>query len=215
PDGTVGKWGDSRNRDAQGGFRWNQGGFGRKLPCRRVTSTAGSSARLEAMARTPTETKEKLLDAFYALLDERGTAGATLDAVAAKAGVSKGGLLYHFGSKAELVNGSLERLGRLVDDDVASMKAAGERLALYCLETSAEIGTPLDRSLIAVSCLAPVYEEAKTALRTTREAWFDALNDHLGDADLAMNVQLIGDGMYFNQNYGLAQEEALEHVKNV
>ena len=167
------------------------------------------------MARNPTETKEKLLDAFDVLLDERGTAGATLDAVAAKAGVSKGGLLYHFGSKAELVNGSLERLGRLVDDDVASMKAAGERLALYYLETSAEIGTPLDRSLIAASCLAQEYEEAKTALRTTREAWFDALNDHLGDADLAMTVQLIGDGMYFNQNFGLIQEEALEHVKNV
>src|SRR5699024_915071 len=83
------------------------GGFGRKLPCRHVTSHAGPSTRLEAMARNPTETKEKLLDAFDALLDERGTAGATLDAVAAKAGVSKGGLLYHFGSKAELVNGSL------------------------------------------------------------------------------------------------------------
>src|SRR5699024_1499900 len=122
---------------------------------------------------------------------------------------------YHFGSKAELVNGSLERLGRLVDDDVASMKAAGERLALYYLETSAEIGTPLDRSLIAASCLAQEYEEAKTALRATRETWFDALNDHLGDADLAMTVQLIGDGMYFNQNFGLIQEEALEHVKNV
>src|SRR5699024_6060979 len=89
------------------------------------------------------------------------------------------------------------------------------RLALYYLETSAEIGTPLDRSLIAASCLAQEYEEAKTALRATREAWFHALNDHLGDADLAMTVQLIGDGMYFNQNFGLIQEEALEHGKNV
>src|SRR5699024_10956155 len=99
--------------------------------------------------------------------------------------------------------------------DVASMKAAGERLALYYLETSAEIGTPLDRSLIAASCLAQEYEEAKTALRATREAWFDALNDHLGDADLAMTVQLIGAGMYFNQCFGLSQEEGLDPVKIV
>src|SRR5699024_6848543 len=120
-----------------------------------------------------------------------------------------------FGSKAELVNGSLERLGRLVDDDVASMKAAGERLALYYLETSAEIGTPLDRSLIAASCLAQEYEAAKTALRATREAWFDALNAHLGDADLAMPVQLIADGIYSNSHFGLIQQEALEHVKHV
>src|SRR5699024_11558341 len=95
------------------------------------------------------------------------------------------------------------------------MKAAGERLDLYYLETSAEIGTPLDRSLIAASCLAQEYEEAKTALRATREAWFDALNDQLGDADLAMTVQLIGEGMTFNQNLGFIQEVALEQVTKV
>lgn len=167
------------------------------------------------MARNSTDTKEKLLDAFETLLDEHGISGATLDAVAAKAGVSKGGLLYHFGSKAELIKGSLDRLGTLVDEDVDSMKAAGDRLHVYYLETSAEIGTPLDRSLIAASCLAQEHEEAKTALRQTREAWFDVLNDHLGDADLAMTIQLIGDGMYFNQNFGLSQDEALGHVKNV
>ncbi|GAA1945386.1 TetR/AcrR family transcriptional regulator [Brevibacterium antiquum] len=167
------------------------------------------------MVRKSTDTKEKLLDAFDTLLDESGFSGATLDAVAAKAGVSKGGLLYHFGSKAELIKGSLDRLDRLVEEDVESMESAGDRLHLYYLETSAEIGTPLDRSLIAASCLAQENEEAKTALRKTREAWFNALNDHLGDADLAMTIQLIGDGMYFNQNFGLSQDEALAHVKNV
>lgn len=108
-----------------------------------------ASTRLSAMARNPSDTKERLLDAFDILLDKQGISGATLDAVAAKAGVSKGGLLYHYGSKAELIKGSLERLDRLVDEDVASMKAAGDRLHMYYLETSAETGTPLDRSLIA------------------------------------------------------------------
>lgn len=167
------------------------------------------------MARNSTDTKEKLLDAFDLLLEKQGISGATLDAVAAKAGVSKGGLLYHYGSKAELIKGSLERLDRLVEDDVAEMKNAGDRLHMYYLETSAETGTPLDRSLIAASCLAQENEQAKDTLRRTREAWFDALNDHLGDPDMAMTIQLIGDGMYFNQNFGLSQDEALAHVKNV
>ncbi|MBR7504171.1 TetR family transcriptional regulator, partial [Mycobacterium tuberculosis] len=46
------------------------------------------------MARNSADTREKLLDAFDRLLEQHGTAGATLDAVAAEAGVSKGGLLY-------------------------------------------------------------------------------------------------------------------------
>src|SRR5690606_13182471 len=40
--------------------------------------------------------RAKVLDAFVSILLEHGERAATLDAVAAAAGVSKGGLLYHF-----------------------------------------------------------------------------------------------------------------------
>ncbi len=167
------------------------------------------------MARKSTGTKEKLLDAFESLLDEHGTAGATLDAVAAKAGVSKGGLLYHFRSKAELVNGCLDRLRGLVDEDIELMKAAEAGPHIYYLETSAEIGTPLDRSLVATTRLAHEYAEAKDALRDTRRAWLEVLNAHLGDIQLAQTIQLIGDGMYLEENVGSSSDEALASVKNV
>ena len=41
-----------------------------------------------------------------------GAAALTLDAVAAEAGVSKGGVLYHFGSKRALIDGLLDALAR-------------------------------------------------------------------------------------------------------
>lgn len=167
------------------------------------------------MARNSADTREKLLDAFDRLLEKHGTAGATLDAVAAAAGVSKGGLLYHFGSKAKLVEGSLDRLRRNVDADIEKMRSSDLGPHVYYLETSAEMGTPLDLSLIAASRLAQEHEEARVALRETREQWFAVLNDHLGDPHLAMTIQLIGDGMYLNQNFELAESEALVHVKNV
>ena len=157
------------------------------------------------MARNSADTREKLLDAFDRLLEQHGTAGATLDAVAAEAGVSKGGLLYHFGSKAKLMQGSLDRLRRLVDADIAAMRSSELGPHIYYLETSAEMGTPLDQE----------HDEARVALRETREQWFAVLNDHLGDPHLAMTIQLIGDGMYLNQNFGLSESEALVHVKDV
>lgn len=52
--------------------------------------------------RDPEQTRAALLDAASRLVRERGVS-ATLDDVARRAGVSKGGLLYHFASKRELL----------------------------------------------------------------------------------------------------------------
>ena len=54
------------------------------------------------------DTRDRILDALEALLLEGGTQGITLEAVAARAGVSKGGLLYHFPSKAKLLEAVVE-----------------------------------------------------------------------------------------------------------
>jgi AcrR family transcriptional regulator len=49
------------------------------------------------------DTRARLLDAATAVVRQDGAQALTLDAVAAQAGVSKGGLLYHFRSKHELL----------------------------------------------------------------------------------------------------------------
>ncbi len=54
--------------------------------------------------------KELLLDAAEAVVMDGGGARLTLDAVAERAGVSKGGVLYHFPNKAALLEGLLDRM---------------------------------------------------------------------------------------------------------
>lgn len=56
--------------------------------------------------------RERILEAGYAVAAESGVAALTLDAVAGRAGVSKGGLLYHFPSKEALVSGMVDGLCR-------------------------------------------------------------------------------------------------------
>jgi AcrR family transcriptional regulator len=64
--------------------------------------------------------RDELLDAAEALLADQGAQALTLAAVAERAGVSKGGLLYHFSSKDALVRGMVERLIADFDDLVAA-----------------------------------------------------------------------------------------------
>lgn len=67
--------------------------------------------------KDPQAVRQQLLEVAADLCVEKGAAGLTLDAVAAAAGVSKGGLLHHFPSKADLLFG-------LLDDLIARMDAA-------------------------------------------------------------------------------------------
>lgn len=68
------------------------------------------------MSRDPTATRARILRAADEIATETGAGSVSLDAVAARAGVSKGGLLYHFPSKARLLQG-------LVEDHLAGIES--------------------------------------------------------------------------------------------
>jgi AcrR family transcriptional regulator len=64
--------------------------------------------------------REALLDAAESVLFEHGTQALTLAAVADRAGVSKGGLLYHFPTKEALVKAMVARVIEEFDGLIAS-----------------------------------------------------------------------------------------------
>lgn len=160
-------------------------------------------------------TRERLLDAFEHLLLTHGTRAATLDAVAAQAGVSKGGLLYHFPSKASLEDGLRDRLTELGQADVTAMRDAPEGASEYYLRSSTTEGSPLDRAMVAVVRLAEDSGQATTVLDDLRTAWYAALLDELGDPALAHVVQLVGDGMYYSAVAGIEDDTALADAREV
>ncbi|MEQ1953063.1 TetR/AcrR family transcriptional regulator [Mesorhizobium sp. CN2-181] len=73
--------------------------------------------RLDVPAR-PTA-RAKILAAAADIARDVGPANLSLDAVAARAGVSKGGLLYHFPSKAELLKAIVEDHLRHFEEELA------------------------------------------------------------------------------------------------
>ena len=67
-----------------------------------------------------------ILDAAEDTVVEIGAIHMTLEAVSARAGISKGGLLYHFPSKNDLLKGMIERL---VEQTKAERESESARLA--------------------------------------------------------------------------------------
>ncbi|TQJ31873.1 TetR/AcrR family transcriptional regulator [Microbacterium sp. SLBN-146] len=150
------------------------------------------------MSRPPLA-REKVLDAFEAILVDEGERAATMDATARGAGVSKGGLLYHFSSKDALESGILDRLRALVDEDVAAMTASPDGAVAYFLRSSVMQNDPIDRAILATARLAQGGNTAAAeALRDVREKWADALRPHAKDAASLDLVMLVSDGLYFN-----------------
>ena len=152
------------------------------------------------MARPPLA-RERVLDAYEGILIAEGERAATLDAVAKAAGVSKGGLLYHFASKDELATAIIDRLLALTDDDLARMHQAPEGPVAYYVRTSVMEDDALDRALIAVSRLAQGGSAAASdALRESRRRWAEQIRPHVHDDTALDLVMLLSDGLYFNNS---------------
>jgi AcrR family transcriptional regulator len=75
-------------------------------------------------AQPPLDARTRILDAAAAIVQARGVAGLTLDAAARDAGVSKGGLLYHFASKEALLDAMLRRLADYMEREYLACVAA-------------------------------------------------------------------------------------------
>ena len=85
-----------------------------------MTAAAGGPTRSERTA----DSRLLILDAAVACLVEDGYAGASTLAVQARAGVSRGRLLHHFPSRAELLVAAAEHLSTTLLDEVRGRAAA-------------------------------------------------------------------------------------------
>lgn len=150
------------------------------------------------MSRPPLA-RDAVLDAFTRILVDDGERAATMDATARAAGVSKGGLLYHFNSKSALETALVERLEHLAREDVAEIENSTEGVVAAHLRSSQNTGSALDVTILAVSRLAQNGNDtASASLRRVRELWEESLRAHTRDETALQMVLLVSDGLYFN-----------------
>jgi AcrR family transcriptional regulator len=150
--------------------------------------------------------RDRILDALQEILVRDGIAAVTLESVAAAAGVSKGGLLYHFGSKAALLNGLIERMTASIDAEVSAAEHAPGGIPRWYLETStpeSEQDRQLWRAMLAAlrsndGSLGEVGDRVRDLFDHCSVRLYDVLDDPV-QAEL---VRTVGDGLYLRALLG-------------
>ena len=132
----------------------------------------------QPVIRNKARTRQRILEAADAIARGEGPASMSLDAVAAAAGVSKGGLLYHFPSKSKLlkalVDDYLSRFDSVLQDEERSGRPNAVILAYIQHFRSERLGrTPPPSGLLAViaedpDMLAPVQRYERNFLGRIR-----------------------------------------------
>lgn len=150
--------------------------------------------------------RERLLDAAEQVVSRDGVSSLTLDAVAREAGVSKGGLLYHFPSKSQLVTEVVERMARCCEAEhnanVSSEPAGpGAFTRAYLATRAARVERvldpgsncrPLHTAIVAGAGTDPQYLEP---FRQRVLRWQEQLEDDGIDPVIATIVRLAIDGL--------------------
>jgi AcrR family transcriptional regulator len=160
-------------------------------------------------------TRTKLVQAANQVVLTKGVTGLTLEAVAREAGVSKGGLLYHFPSKQALIEGMIselyeeyfDRLARAADED-DSVAGKGRWLRAYARSAFAGTEETTANSRATLLAAAAGAPDLLQPIRDHFARWQELAESDGLDPAHATVIRLAVEGAWFADFLGLAPPAA-------
>lgn len=164
-----------------------------------------------------TATRNLILDSAQDLIVREGVVCLTLDRVAREAGISKGGLLYHFASKEELIRGLISRLILHFEEDwtawekESSTDEPGNKTRAFVKATlqgtwDSKVGLRPHSIGVFTAMMAALANkpELLNALRERYRSWQETLEADGIDPARATLARLAADGLWFSELLGFA-----------
>ncbi|KAB2253905.1 TetR/AcrR family transcriptional regulator [Staphylococcus epidermidis] len=167
--------------------------------------------------------RQLILESAAAIINEKGADYLTLDAVAQRAGISKGGLFYHFKSKDELIKELVNYANNLYRDNVNQhigneKNKKGQWLNAFIEATRAHCtdNAPITSGMLAAqgtnrSLLSP--------LKISYQEWqYQITHDGLDEVDATI-IRLAVDGLWLSEIFGISaideemREKVIERLK--
>ena len=141
----------------------------------------------------------------------------SLNTVAEAAGVSKGGLIHHFPTRAALVDGLAREALREIDDAMEAAAASGHAAAAW-LRLAVPTGDEVElfRAMaVAHRAIEAPGTDTVTAASAATVRWEQLIADEVGDPLLARIIRLVGDGLALNALTGVPAAVDAADVRQV
>lgn len=139
--------------------------------------------------------RDKILTAAVEIAHENGAGNLSLDAVAARAGVSKGGLLYHFPNKAALMRAMVETFVAQVEADLdETVKNGGNLLSAFVCVTGEECAKKVPGAAGVLAAIAEDPDFLKP-VKIFQRRLLDRLQAAPVDADDVLLIYLALEGL--------------------
>ncbi len=172
------------------------------------------------------DTKESIYHAAAEIIAEDGVTNITLEKVAGRAGISKGGLLYHFPNKDALIKGLVEYNEEVFEDqmegqlqkemDLSEDKKIKGLLKAYIDVTFNEESLLQESSkgLLAAALLNPDYLEP---IKERTKRLEGKIKENASDYISASIIRLAVDGFWLSELLGInfMEEKEKEKIKEV
>ena len=170
--------------------------------------------------RTAAQTRELIFKACTTILCREGLPTLTLDAVAQEAGLSKGGLLYHFPTKLALLEAlftyHLEKFDLAVQNRFEAEEEAkpGRWLRAYAEASVEQIIDPDTASVFAsLFAAGERYPSVLEIMRQRYVVWQQHISKDGLDPAMAMLIRMVVDGLWFTQLYQYSPPDAALRAK--
>jgi AcrR family transcriptional regulator len=165
--------------------------------------------------RSTIQTIDLILSAAERVVMRDGVTRLTIDAVAREAKLSKGGVLYHFGTKEALIQAMLERLIQYCEREIkahqqhdsepgswtrAYVRKTSEPMVAYPGEVDFPRSKEVGAGLVAAATTNPQLLEP---LRERFRAWQQAIERDSIDPARATVIRLAVDGLWLAELLGI------------
>jgi len=170
--------------------------------------------------RNSSQTREMIFDACSQILRREGLTNLTLQAVASEAGISKGGLLYHFETKEALIEALFEYHNNIFEERLKELvllegESPGAYLRAYAKASVEQMSDPekvrLYSSLFAAE---EKYTSAHKLMRQKYIGWQKNIDQCGLDMDWATVLRFAVDGLWFAEMHQYAPPQ-LEHREKI